>query len=50
MQYFTLVLFVFQFFPVCNFGKFLNFGVGTVRSERVKLLGWRSLDEKVWTG
>ena len=28
-------LFVLQFSPVCNFGKFLSFG--TVRSERVKL-------------
>ena len=30
-------LFVFQFDPVCKFGKFINFGLGTVRSERVKL-------------
>ena len=30
-----MVLFVF---PVCNFGKFINFGLGTVRSERVKEL------------
>ena len=30
-QYFTVILFVFQF---CNFGKFINFGLGTVRSER----------------
>ena len=35
-QYFTVVLFVFQFFPVGNFAKLINFGVGTVRSERVK--------------
>ena len=35
-QYFTVVLFVFQFYPVCNFGGFINFGLGTVRSERVK--------------
>ena len=27
---------VFQCYPVCNFGKFINFGYGTVRSERVK--------------
>ena len=33
-QYFTVVLFVFQF-SVCNFGKFNNFGLDTVRSERV---------------
>ena len=32
----TVVLFVFQFYPVCNFGKFMSFGLGTVRSERVK--------------
>ena len=36
-QYFTVVLFVFQFHPVCNFGTFLSFGLDTVRSERVKL-------------
>ena len=32
-QYFTLVLFVFQFssYSVCNFGKFINFGLFTVR-------------------
>ena len=34
-QYFTVVLFGFQFQPVCNFGKFVNCGLGTVRSERV---------------
>ena len=26
-QYFTLVVFVFQFYPVCNFGKVINFGL-----------------------
>ena len=31
-----MVLFVFQFYQVCNFGKFINFGIGTVRSERVE--------------
>ena len=36
-QYFIVVLFVFQFYPVCNFGKFIIFGLGTVKSERVKL-------------
>ena len=35
-QYFAVVLCVFQFYPVCNFGEFINFGLGTVRSERVK--------------
>ena len=28
-QYFTVVLFVSQFYPVCNFPKFNNFGLGT---------------------
>ena len=23
-QYFTVMLFVFQLYPVCNFGKFIN--------------------------
>ena len=37
-QYFTVVvLFGFQFYPVYNFGKFINFGLGTVRSDRVKI-------------
>ena len=35
-QYSTVVLFVFQFYPLCNFGKFISFGLGTVRRERVK--------------
>ena len=35
-RYFTVVLFVFQFNPVCNFGKFTNFGLGIIRGERVK--------------
>ena len=35
-QYFTVVLFVFQLDLVCNFGKFIHFGISTVRSERVK--------------
>ena len=35
-QYFTVVLFVFQFYPGYNFPKFINFGLaGIVRSERV---------------
>ena len=34
-QYFTVVLFVSQFYPVCNFGKFIDFGFGNVKSERV---------------
>ena len=29
-QYFTVVLFVFQFYLVCNFGKFVNFGLGVL--------------------
>ena len=35
-QYFTVVLSVFQFNPACNFGEFINFGLGTVRGENVK--------------
>ena len=35
-QHFTMVLFVFQFYPDCKFGTFINFGLGTVRNERVK--------------
>ena len=31
-QYFTVV----QFYPVCNHGNFIRFGLGTVRSERVR--------------
>ena len=34
-QYFAAVLFGFQFYPVCNFGKLIIFGLGTARSERV---------------
>ena len=33
--YFTVVLFGFQFYPVCNFEKCINFGLGTLRSEKV---------------
>ena len=29
-QYFTVVLYDFQFDPVFNFGKFISFGFGTV--------------------
>ena len=36
-QCFTVVLFVFQFYPVLNLGKFINFGLGPLSSERVKL-------------
>ena len=32
-QYFTVKLFVFQFYPVCNFRNIINFGLGTVSSE-----------------
>ena len=35
--YFNVVLVVFQFYPVCNFGKLINFGLGTVRCERFKI-------------
>ena len=32
-QCFTVVLVVFQFYPVYNSGKFINVGLGTVKSE-----------------
>ena len=31
-----MVLFVFQFSLECTFGKFINFGLGTVSGERIK--------------
>ena len=34
-QSFTVVLFIFPFYPVSNFGKFTSFGLDTVGSERV---------------
>ena len=37
-QCFTVVLFVFQFYLVCNFGKFISFGLDTVKRERVNNL------------
>ena len=37
-QYFTVVLFVFHFYPVCNFVKFVDFELSIVMSERVKEL------------
>ena len=36
-QYFTELPFGFQFDPVCNFGQFINFPLGTVRNEWVNL-------------
>ena len=39
-QCFSMVLFVFQVYPVCNFGKFISFGLGTVRRERVKIINF----------
>ena len=33
---FAVLLLVFQFYPVCNSGKFINFGRGTARIEMVK--------------
>ena len=32
-QYVTVVLFVLQFYPIYNFGKFITFRLGTVSSE-----------------
>ena len=36
-QYFTAMLLLFQFSPVCNFGKFINFRLDIVRDKGVKL-------------
>ena len=33
-----MVLFVFQFYPVCNFGKLITFRLGNARSERLSSL------------
>ena len=38
-QYFTVLLFAFQVSLVCVYGEFIDFGLGTVRSERVKRTG-----------
>ena len=35
-QYFTVKFLIFLFYSVCNVGRFLNLGLGTVRSERIK--------------
>ena len=35
---------VFRFYPVCNFGKRISFGLGTVSSERVN--NWFSENHK----
>ena len=38
-QYLTVLLFGFQsVYPVCNFGKFISFGLATVRNEKVQLV------------
>ena len=38
-QYVTVVLgLLFQFYPVCNFGQFINLGLGTVKRERLNAL------------
>ena len=37
-MYFTVVMFVFQFYVVCFFGKIYQFGLGAVRSELVNHL------------
>ena len=49
-QCFTVVLFVFQFASVCNFGKFINFGLvngGPYRGERDILLSLLVTNVKV---
>ena len=34
-QYFTVVLFGLQIYPVVNLGKFINSGFGTIRGKRL---------------
>ena len=34
-DHFTVMLFVFQFYPVYNFGIFIDFGLRSLRSERI---------------
>ena len=34
-HYLTVALFDVQFYPACNFGKFINFGLGIPRDEKV---------------
>ena len=36
--YFTVMLFVVHFFPVCNFGKMIDFGLRTVNSEITRVM------------
>ena len=36
-HYLAVVLFIFQLYSVFNFGKFISFGLVSVRSERVKI-------------
>ena len=45
-QYFTVVLFDFNFYPVSNLGKSINFGLGTVSSERLNVFHSCSLDRE----
>ena len=35
-MYAVLLFVFFLLYPVCNFGKLINFGLSTVRSERVE--------------
>ena len=49
-KYFTVVLFVFQFPRVFNFGKIFSFGLGTVRSERVNEMLSVEYKKMVFTG
>ena len=37
-QYFTVVVLVIQLYPVFNCGKYIDFGFGAVRSEKVNPL------------
>ena len=45
-QFFTVVLFVFQFYPVYKFWKFINFGLDTARSEYLFLNLLKTIHER----
>ena len=40
LQYLTVLPFVFQLSPVCNVGKLIHFGLGTVESKRFSLFSF----------
>ena len=49
-QHFTMVLFVFQFYPDCNFGKFVNLGFGTLRNELTLNINFSKNNDNLLSG